>query len=169
MTTAQTIHVGGTARSPEDARALSDMGLTFAEIPITRPDAFVDRVASFKEVKSGTGLFYLCHGPREGDPNDTEALESVYLPQLNGVLSLMPELDMRTLTVHLWMDSRFVKQGTLGYKIDLLDRLTKTAFDRGIAICLENLSERAEDLAEVMEKVPLLMLTLDMGHAQLLR
>ena len=92
MTVAKTIYLGGTARSPEDVRALSRMGLTFAEIAITRPDAFSDHLAPYNEVKAETGLFYLCHGPREGDPNDTETLENVYLPKLDGVLSLMPRL-----------------------------------------------------------------------------
>ena len=35
------IHLGGTARSQEDVLSLSNLGLNFAEIPITQPEKFL--------------------------------------------------------------------------------------------------------------------------------
>ena len=111
------IHLGGTARSPEDVVSLHELGLQFAEIPITDNDKFIRLKNAYKELKENSGLYYLCHGPREGDPNDIKALENSYLPKLMQILSGMPDLDMRVLTIHLWMDPRFVSRKAISYKI----------------------------------------------------
>ena len=95
------ILLGGTARNPEDVLLLADMGLRCAEIAITRPDRFRDVLPRYATLRERLEFTYLCHGPREGDPNDTESLENRYLPRLEGVLDIMPLLGMRTLTVHL--------------------------------------------------------------------
>lgn len=164
----RTIQLGGTAKSPNDVISLHRLGLGFAEISIADPLAFRALQAQYREISKSTGLFYLCHGPKEGDPNNIETLETVYFPGLLEVLSIMPQLDMRLLTMHLWMDSRYVHKQTIAYKIGFLQRLVEKAQDSGITVCIENLSERPSDLAEAFASVPLLNLTLDLGHAQLL-
>ncbi|MBW1704861.1 MAG: sugar phosphate isomerase/epimerase [Deltaproteobacteria bacterium] len=164
----QSIHLGGTARSPEDVMALHELGLQFAEIPIIDPEKFQSLKDTYIDLKKKTGLYYLCHGPREGDPNDIETLESIYMPKLVQVLSIMPDLDMRLLTIHLWLDPRFLTPDAIAYKIGFLKRLIEIATDAGITICLENLSETATHLAGVFKTLPHLNMTLDMGHAQLL-
>jgi sugar phosphate isomerase/epimerase len=164
----KSIHLGGTARSPEDVTALDELGLQFAEIPIADPDKFPPLKDTYMDLKNKTGLYYLCHGPREGDPNDVETLENVYMPKLVKVLSIMPDLDMRILTIHLWLDPRFLNRDAIAYKVDFLKRLIERAKEAGITICLENLSETAVHLAGVFKALPHLNMTLDMGHAQLL-
>lgn len=162
------IQLGGTARSPEDVESLHELGLQFAEIPITDPEKFSSYKADYKALKEKLGIFYLSHGPREGDPNDIKALKKVYLPKLMYILSIIPKLDMKLLTVHLWLDPRFVSEDAISYKIGLLERMITRAEDLGITICLENLSETSTHLARVFNALPLLQLTLDIGHAQLL-
>jgi sugar phosphate isomerase/epimerase len=162
------IHLGGTARSIDDVKTLCGLGLQFAEIPIIDPNNFKVLKEEFLALKKELGIYYLCHGPREGDPNNLKDLENEYLPKLMQILSIMPELDMTLLTLHLWMDPRFVSQKAIVYKIGLLKRLIERAEDAGITICLENLSESAAHLAEVFSFLRLLKLTLDLGHAQLL-
>jgi sugar phosphate isomerase/epimerase len=162
------IHLGGTARGPEDLIALHELGLQFAEIPITAPERFLALKEDYQALKEQLGLYYLCHGPREGDPNDIEALEIFYLPKVMKTLSIMPELDMKVLTLHLWMDPRFVQEDSISKKIRLLNSIITRASDLGITICLENLSESASHLAHIFDALPLLNLTLDLGHAELL-
>lgn len=162
------IRLGGTARSPDDVISLHGLGLGFAEIPIADPLAFRAVQEQYREISRSTGLFYLCHGPREGDPNDIKTLETVYFPALLEVLSIMAELDMLLLTMHLWLDPRYVHKQTIAYKIGFLERLVEKAQGRGLNVCIENLSERASDLAEAFARVPQLGLTLDLGHAELL-
>ncbi|MBL7205340.1 MAG: sugar phosphate isomerase/epimerase [Desulfobacteraceae bacterium] len=162
------IQLGGTAHSPEDVESVHELGLQFAEIPITDPKKFSSNKTDYKTLKEKLGIFYLGHGPREGDPNDIKALKNVYLPKLMYVLSIIPKLDMKLLTIHLWLDPRFVSEDAISYKIGLLERVLTRAEDLGIVICLENLSETATHLAGVFNALPLLQLTLDIGHAQLL-
>jgi sugar phosphate isomerase/epimerase len=132
------------------------------------PEKFRALKDTYLQVKNHTGFTYLCHGPREGDPNDVKTLENIYLPKLIQVLSIMPDLDMRLLTLHLWLDPRFLTPDAIAYKAGFLKRVVETAKDAGIMICLENLSETSTHVAAVLKELPRLNLTLDLGHAQLL-
>ena len=163
-----TIHLGGTARSPDDVRRLHALGLSFAEIPISDTGKFSNHIAAYQDLRKKLGIYYLCHGPREGDPNNPETLENTYLPKLMRILAIMSELGMRLLTVHLYLDARFVSPELIDYKIGFLRRVINRAKEMGITICLENLSETALHLAPVFKALPDLGLTLDLGHAQLL-
>ena len=164
----ENIDLGGTARSPADIRILYDLGLKFAEIPISKPEKFFSMIKDFKKLKNETGLYYLCHGPREGDPRDIETLEKEYLPKINRILPLMEELNISILTLHLWVDPRFLSQDIIFFKTELLGRIIKRAQRSGITICIENLSENESHMTNIFQKLPFLYMTLDIGHAQLL-
>jgi sugar phosphate isomerase/epimerase len=162
------IILGGTARGPDDVTALHQLGLRFAEITISDPANFGVLRNQYRSLSEATGFFYLCHGPREGDPNDIRTLETSYLPKLFRVMDIMPELEMRLLTLHLWMDPGFVSREAIVHKINCLEGITERASGSGITVCLANLSESAAHLGGVFAAVPLLNLTLDLGHAELL-
>lgn len=162
------IHLGGTARSAKDVKRLHKLGLQFAEIPITNPQKFSNLVKEYKDLKDSLGIYYLCHGPREGDPNEMGSLGEVYLPKILEILPLMAELDMSLLTLHLWFDARFVKEEVITFKVGLLRHIIQKATDSGITVCLENLSETASHMVVPFTQLPLLNLTLDLGHAELL-
>jgi sugar phosphate isomerase/epimerase len=162
------IRLGGTARSLEHVELLHSMGLQFAEITITDPSTFSSVVPEYRNLKNRLGISYVCHGPREGDPNDLRQLENEYLPKVLGILALLTELEIPHLTLHLWLDPRFVKKESITFKLDLLGRIIREATGRGVLICLENLSETASHLSAPFGALPSLYLTLDLGHAQLL-
>jgi sugar phosphate isomerase/epimerase len=163
------VALGGTARSPEDVAMLFDLGLDFAEVSLKDISNFARSISDFIELRSKTNLFYLCHGPNEGDPNDTTYLREHYLPRILEILDIMLILNMSLLTLHLWVDHRFVKASVIDLKIDLLWQIIDKATKNNITICLENLSEDCKDLDKVFKALPQLYLTLDVGHAQLLR
>ena len=162
------IHLGGTARSPEEVRILHELGLQFAEIPVTKPPEFTPLMSTYKVLMEELGFYYLCHGPREGDPNDTRALESVYLPKIMALFPIMKSLDVSILTIHLWLDRRFVKDKVIAFKIGLLKKIIERAEHEEVMVCLENLSESAGDMERPFVEIPQLCMTLDLGHAQLL-
>jgi sugar phosphate isomerase/epimerase len=162
------IHIGGTARSPEQVKILYELGLQFAEIPVTKPREFTPLMSTYEGLMKELGLYYLCHGPREGDPNDIRSLEDVYFPKIAAILPIMKRLDMSVLTLHLWLDRRFVKEKVIAFKIRLLKKIIERAEHEELMICLENLSERAVDLERPFAEIPQLCMTLDLGHAQLL-
>ena len=163
------IALGGTARNPEDVEALHNLKLKFAEISIDNLIYFRKNINEYLKVKEKTGLYFLCHGLREGDPNNINSLTKYYLPQVLEILKIMPTLSMSLLTLHLWMDRSFVKATVIDFKIQLLKTIIDNAREKRILICLENLSENWHDLKGAFDKLPLLNLTLDVGHAQLLR
>jgi len=163
------IALGGTARNPEDVEVLHNLRLEFAEIPIFNVIKFKKNINEYLNVKEKTGLYYLCHGPREGDPNNIGSLKKDYLPHVLEILEIMPILNMSLLTLHLWLDRRFVKTKVIDFKIELLKKIIDTAREKKIIICLENLSENWHDLKIAFDNLPLLHLTLDVGHGQLLR
>ena len=164
----EAIHLGGTARSSDDVIRLNELGLRFAEIPIIKPEQFLPLIGDYKALSQDLGVYYLCHGPREGDPNNTDTLENTYLPKLMHILSIMPQMKMRLLTIHLWLDPRFVTPELITYKIGFLKRVLQRAGDSDITICIENLSENTGHMAPIFDALPSLNLTLDLGHAQLL-
>ena len=163
------IALGATARNPEDVLRLHDLRLEFAEIAIQDLDNFKKKINKFLELKEKTKLYYLCHGPKEGNPNNVTTLKRDYFPHILEILDIMPTLNMSLLTLHLWMDRRFVKPDVIDFKIKLLKKIIDKAREGGIVICLENLSEDWYDLKMAFSEIALLKLTLDMGHAQLLR
>lgn len=162
------IDLGGTARNPEDVASLYDLGLQFAEIPISNPSKFLSLVPIYDSLQKKLGLYYLCHGPKEGDPNDVEALNRVYLPKVFELFPLMQSLSMRLLTVHLWLDRRFVQRAALDSKLEILKRMVEKADPYKVTVCIENLSEEARDMEPVFHEIPTLMMTLDLGHGELL-
>ena len=134
------IALGGTARGPEDVAMLYDLGLDFAEVSVKDMSNFARSISDFIELRSKSNLFYLCHGPNEGDPNDTTYLRVHYLPRIFEILGIMPLLNMSLLTLHLWVDHRFVKAPVIDVKIALLEQIIDKARKSNIKICLENLS-----------------------------
>jgi sugar phosphate isomerase/epimerase len=164
----KTIRLGGTARSPEDVTSLHDLGLQFAEIPINHPSKFLPLVPLYQSLRKKLGFDYLCHGPKEGDPNDVETLNSVYLPKVLELFPIMQNLSMPLLTIHLWLDQRFVKKDSLASKLDILKKIVKNAAAYEVTVCIENLSEGARDLEPAFHEIPSLRMTLDLGHGELL-
>jgi sugar phosphate isomerase/epimerase len=104
----------------------------------------------------------------EGPPNDLENLRERCYSSYCETIDATAELHISFLTLHLWVDSRFVKPDVLEEKIKVLRNLVDYGHSRGVQVSLENLSEPAADLARVVEAVPALVLTLDVGHAQIL-
>jgi len=160
--------LGGTVRSVEDVEVLMEMGLDFGEVSIRDVEEFRENLARYREVVKGSRFFYLCHGPQEGDPNNLHSLEHVYLPKLMEIIPFVNALGSKLLTIHLWMDSRFVTEEAIAYKVGFLRRLLELAINHNVDLHIENLSETSDDLSPVFEALPQLGLTMDVGHAQLL-
>lgn len=159
---------GGHVKKLAHLEMLQEMGFDFGEVVFRKTEDLLLWSQSGVKNRFGPGFFLLGHGPFEGPPNDVPHLCQTYLPSLKQSVDVAHEMELSLLTVHLWMDSRFVKPEVRAEKIVALRELTAYAHERGIQVALENLSESAEDLAAVLDQIPDLVLTLDIGHAQLL-
>jgi sugar phosphate isomerase/epimerase len=160
--------LGGHVKAPGDLRVLQDLCFDFGEL------VFGDSKDRLSWRDSGvtspldSGFFLIAHGPAEGPPNDADRILNRYLPALKDSVDTAAIMGMDLLTIHLWMDSRFVKPRIMDLKKKVLRDLVGYAGEMKVTISLENLSEPASDLQPIIEAVPGLVLTLDVGHAQLL-
>ncbi len=158
---------GAPVRSLDDIARLRRTGFDFGEIAIANAGA---RQMWWESgvINGGLGKFFLmAHGPLEGDPNDASALWNRYVPALMATVDTLNRMSIRSLNIHLFVDRRIVSSRVLAEKIRALKEIVEYGRKNSVAINLENLSETAEDLEPVMDEVPNLGLTLDVGHANL--
>jgi sugar phosphate isomerase/epimerase len=159
---------GGQIKSIDHIELLMNKGFDFGEVLFRDPASLQFWRDSGVVNRFGSGFFLLAHGPSEGPPNDLDNLRTKYLPELKDSVDAARLMEIAFVTVHLWMDARFVKPNVISGKKQILRELVDYGREKGVSIGLENLSEPADDLADVLDAVPGLLLTLDVGHAQLL-
>jgi len=159
---------GGHVKEIEDIGFLKGLGFDFGELVLS--NAKSRRLWSSSEFSNSLdeGFFLVAHGPNEGPPNDLKNLRNKCYPALCKTVDVAAKLGINLLVIHLWMDRRFVKPEVREEKKRALRRLCDYAAACKVLICLENLSEDAEDLAVALNAVPDLGITLDVGHGQLL-
>lgn len=158
---------GAPVRSLDDIARLRRTGFDFGEIAMANAGA---RRMWWESglINGGLGKFFLlAHGPLEGNPNDAGALWSQDVPNLIATIDTLNRMSIRSLNLHLLMDRRRVSSLVLTEKTRALKEIVEYGRKNSVAINLENLSETAEDFEPVIDEVPDLGLTLDVGHANL--
>lgn len=160
--------IGGRAHSIEAIHAVGRLGYPFAEISLKIPDEVEAQLEELLRLKTEYGLFYLAHYPNEDNPFDPQVLKNTFLPRMRRLLDLSQRLGIEKGTLHFWIDKRWASPDLIPRKIELLAEMVGYAKGRGVVLCIENLSERAESFGPAFEAVPELRMTLDIGHAQLL-
>jgi sugar phosphate isomerase/epimerase len=159
---------GAPAASVKEIEDLKALGFQFAEIPI--PNAAARRMWWESGIKndSENDFFLLAHGPLE-DPSrdDVRYLRVHYLPALMATVDTASRMRIKYLTIHFSVDKELMSGLQLAEKIRALRELVEYAHKDGVVIGLENVTESASDLGSVLNAVPELSLTLDVGHAQL--
>lgn len=160
--------IGGRAHSLEEAKQVGKANLDFAEINLFNPHHHFQEIPSLLKLKETFNLFFIVHGPEEGNPFDCQELETKLLPQIEDSIDFASELGAKLITIHFWLDQRFVKKTILIEKLDILEKIVSLANKKGMKLCLENLSECTTDLKHAFHRFPELGLTLDIGHGELL-
>lgn len=162
--------IGGRAHSVAEAARVAQTGVAFVEISLVRSyDGFcAGELAALQEIRDTWNITYLGHGPEEGDPWDVERLRTTMLPRICGVVDCACVLGAPLVTVHFWLDPRFIDAATVVHKVAMLREMAAYAAGRGVLLCVENLSERAADFLPAFDASGDLAMTLDIGHAELL-
>jgi sugar phosphate isomerase/epimerase len=161
------VHFGARAHSLDDVEFLARAGFEFAEIDWKDPHLVETELAELAGLRDRYTIAYLAHGPNEGDPFDVDELVERMGPRVCRLLSLAPALGITLYTQHLWLDPRFVPAGTIARKLDLLGTWVEHAARAGVTLCIENLSEHADHLALAFRRMPVLCMTLDLGHGEI--
>jgi sugar phosphate isomerase/epimerase len=159
--------IGGHVKTPGDIEFLVKHGFDFGEVVFSKAGDFA-WAREIPENASNPDFFLIGHGPKEGPPRDLDRLWNGYFGDVIRTLDVAHGLGITLLTIHLWVDSRFIPAPVIDEKKRFLKRVVDYAGQRNIVIALENLSERAYDLTGILRAVKGLGVTLDVGHAQLL-
>ena len=160
--------IGGRAHSLEDIAAIGEINLPFAEISLIDPVEVERKLDHLIRLKKEYQLFYLAHGPEEGNPWDIAELRRNLLPRINSLSDWAQKLDISLFTIHFWLDGRFIQKEIILQKIILLKEMFDYASSKGIVLSIENLSESSKDLSATFEQISGLGFTLDIGHGELL-
>ena len=160
--------IGGRAHRLDEINYVGEARLDFAEINLPDDPHAFQEIPALLKLKKRYNLFFLVHGPEEGNPFDCKELRTRLLPQIKILIDFACELDAKLVTVHFWMDRRFIEKPVLMDKLILLEEMMNLAAKKGIMLCLENLSERPDDFEPALHQFPQLGLTLDIGHGELL-
>jgi sugar phosphate isomerase/epimerase len=155
------------AKSVEDGRAVMVQGFDRLEITLPCPGG-PEEERGWSALGREEGLTFLAHGPEEGNPRDLKHLEEQYLPRIQAALEACGRLSVHVLTLHLWLEPRFLPPEVVLAKIGFLEKAVAWGLAQGVSVHLENLSEDHAALAEALARIPDLKLTLDLGHAMLL-
>ncbi len=160
--------IGGRAHNLDLVHEVAKLGYPFAEISIFDADEMLRMADDLLAVKEQYGIYYLAHYPNEGNPFDAKSLEENFVPKMKKLIHVTHELGIEKGTVHFWIDKRWAEPSLLSSKKDLLAEMVAAAVDKGVTLCIENLTEQYESFAEACETIPDLRITLDIGHAELL-
>lgn len=163
-----TVIIGARAHNVEQAAALAERGFPFVEISVLSAEAFQRDLKGLRLVRDTQRITFLAHGPEEGNAWDPEFLKRAMLPCLREIIDCLPELGIELLTIHFWLDPRFIEPRIIEQKIVLLRAMADHAAGRGVQLCVENLSETAADFAPALSVIETLGMTLDIGHGELL-
>ena len=159
---------GGHVKALDDIGYLQDLKFDLGEVVLRNAESRAYWLDSGITNGFDSGFFLIAHGPREGPPNDIRHLCENYYPALRETIGVVHRLGIEFLTIHMWLDPRFVCSEAREEKQSLLRAICAHGRENGVFISLENLSETATDLGPILEAVPDLGLTLDIGHGQLL-
>jgi len=160
--------IGARAHNVEQAAALAESGFPFVEISVLSAEAFQRDLKRLRFLRDTHHIDFFAHGPEEGNAWNPDFLKREMLPCINRITKRLPELGIALLTIHFWLDRRFIAPRIVDQKIELLRSIANHAAAQGVHLCVENLSEQAQDFAPAFAAIETLGMTLDIGHGELL-
>lgn len=160
--------IGARAHSAQQAEALAESGFSLIEISVWSAETFQSDLKRLRRLQDTHGTVFLAHGPEEITARDPLCLEREMLPCINRITECLPDLGIELLTIHFWLDRRFIEPHIIAKKIDLLYRMVEHAAEQNVQLCVENLSEGADAFGRAFAGIEALGMTLDIGHGELL-
>ncbi len=159
--------IGGRAHTLEQIDEVGKLGYPYAEIDVNDPDAIEQQFDDLLKLRERYNLFYLAHYPNEGDPRNLDVLKEHFVPKMKTLFTCTRKLGIERGTMHFWMDQRWAPPDLVEGKIKLLSELVDDATQKGIVLCLENLTSQHDTFAAVLKAIPNLRVTMDIGHGEL--
>ena len=153
---------GGQAASIEGIEFLTSNGFAFADLNLNEIDKIRSEEARMLEAAAAGGIFFVAHAP-DLRVDDTEGLS-----RIEEAVDYSRRFKPRTITIHPILASPKNTPEIISAKIREIVRLAELASEFGAKIACENTAEVAADMAGVLAAHPDIVLTLDIGHGELL-
>ena len=113
---------GGHIKNPDHIKLLQELGLDFGEVVFRNQQSLKLWKESHIVNPISDDFFLIGHGPSEGPPNNPDRLWNTYFPALKETINVASLMKIRFLTIHLWVDRRFVQPIVINEKINALKR-----------------------------------------------
>ena len=158
------LRFGGQAASREGISFLAGHGFDFADLNLNEMDKIRSEEREILRGARKAGMFFVAHGPdlRVDDPQGLARIEE----SVRYAEAFAP----RTITIHPIL-SPISKDNTperIELKLREIGRLQELASAYGASIACENTAEEATDMRQLLNAVPGAVLTVDIGHSELL-
>ena len=166
----------------EEIKTLVSLGFDYLELcldpPHGLPEKLRPRLAEIRSVLAGVGLgLPVVHLPTFVWLADVySSIREASLTEVFKALDLAAEIGAEKAVLHpgyLTGLMTFTPDIGKGYAAESLDKILEQAAGLGVTICLENMFPRAghmhrpEEFTAVLDRHPGLMMTLDLGHANI--
>ncbi|RJQ46784.1 MAG: sugar phosphate isomerase/epimerase [Gaiellales bacterium] len=152
---------GGQAAGLEGIEFLTGHGFDFADLNLNEIDKIRREDTAMLEA-ARDGLFFVAHAPdlRVDDPEGMARIEEA--------VRYSAIFRPRTITIHPILAPFSNTPEKIEMKIREIGRLSELAVSFGSRIACENTAEEPEDMRPLLEEHPDVVLTIDIGHSELL-
>jgi sugar phosphate isomerase/epimerase len=153
---------GGQAASRQGMEYLAGHDFDFADLNLNELEKIESESQAILEIAAGAGMFFVAHAPDKRLDND-EGVATI-----TAAVMAAERFRPRTITVHPILRSPANTPDKLERKLREIGKLAELASGYGARISLENTAEEAADMEAVLDLYPEVVLTLDIGHGELL-
>lgn len=156
------LRFGGQAAGLEGIKFLAAHGFDFADLNLNEIDKIRREEKAMLKAAKQAGMFFVAHAPDLRVDNDDG------MRLIGDAVRYAERFRPRTITIHPILAPRSNTPGKIELKIREVGVLASMAKEYGASISCENTSEDPVDMKDVLDSDPSVMLTVDIGHSELL-
>lgn len=156
------LNFGGQAAGLEGISFLAGHGFDFADLNLNEIEKIRREERNIIKAAKKAGLFFVAHGPdlRVDNPDGLARIEEA--------VKYAAVFKPGTITIHPILAPFANTPETIKVKFHQIGRLQELAGAYGSRISCENTAEDAADMKDLLDTLPDVMLTVDIGHSELL-
>lgn len=156
------LRFGGQAAGQEGVEYLASHGFDFVDLNLNELDKVRREAEAMLAAAREAGLFFVAHAPDLRVDNDEG------MARIDEAVRFAAAFRPRTITIHPILAPGSNTPEKLALKLKKIGHLAALAAGYGARIACENTSEEAADMKELLDTLPEVMLTVDIGHSELL-
>jgi sugar phosphate isomerase/epimerase len=153
---------GGQAAGLEGMEFLAGHGFDFADLNLNELEKIREQEREIIAAAREADMFFVAHAP------DKRVDDDEGMAEITAAVEAAAPFRPRTITIHPILVSPSNTPEKMEKKRERVGRLVELAAGFGSLIALENTAEAAPDMEEMLRLHPRVMLTVDIGHSELL-